>query len=62
VKQLATAFPLFQKYSCGPEPFAAWSSIEDQAEAQIQDCYGGKLSAAEAVANVEKIVKTEAKV
>jgi multiple sugar transport system substrate-binding protein len=62
VKQLSTAFPLFSKYSCGPEPFAAWSSIEDQAEAQIQDCYGGKISAADAVANVEKIVKQEAKV
>jgi len=62
VKQLSTAFPLFSKYSCGPEPFAAWSTIEDQAEAQIQDCYGGKISAADAVANVEKIVKQEAKV
>jgi ABC-type glycerol-3-phosphate transport system substrate-binding protein len=62
VKQLGTAFPLFQKYSCGPEPFAAWSTIEDQAEAQIQDCYAGKQSAANAVANVEKIVKQEAKV
>lgn len=62
VKQLSTAFPLFQKYSCGPEPFAAWSTIEDQAEAQIQDCYGGKLSAADALTNIEKIVKTEAKV
>jgi multiple sugar transport system substrate-binding protein len=62
VKQLSTAFPLFSKFSCGPEPFAAWSTIEDQAEAQIQDCYSGKTTPAEAVANVEKIVKQEAKV
>jgi multiple sugar transport system substrate-binding protein len=62
VKQLSTAFPLFSKYSCGPEPFAAWSTIEDQAEALIQDCYSGKSTAAEAVANVEKVVKQEAKV
>lgn len=55
--QLAASLPLFQQYSVGPEPFAEWGTIEDQAEAQIQDAYAGNISAADAVKNIEDIVK-----
>jgi ABC-type glycerol-3-phosphate transport system substrate-binding protein len=57
--QLAEALPLFQKYAVGLENFAQWATVEGLAEAEIQNCYAGKVSAAEAVANVEKIVTTE---
>ena len=33
--------------------------VENLAEAEIQNCYAGKKTAAQAVANVEKIVKHE---
>jgi ABC-type glycerol-3-phosphate transport system substrate-binding protein len=55
--QLAASLPLFQQYSVGPEPFPEWGTIEDQAEAQIQDAYAGTVSAADAVKNIEDIVK-----
>lgn len=55
--QLAEALPLFQQYSVGPEPFPEWASIEDQAEAQIQDAYAGSISAQDAVLNIEAIIR-----
>jgi multiple sugar transport system substrate-binding protein len=58
-KQLAASFDQFQKYSVGPEPFAQWGTIEGQAEAQAARAYGGEISAEEAVANIEQIVKQE---
>ena len=39
--------------------FAAFATVENQAEAQIQQAYSGQISAADAVANVEKIVNQE---
>jgi ABC-type glycerol-3-phosphate transport system substrate-binding protein len=55
--QLAESLALFQQFSVGPEPFPEWGTIEDQAEAQIQDAYAGSLSAQDAVTNIENIVK-----
>ncbi|MFI5262135.1 MAG: hypothetical protein ACHQZR_06250, partial [Candidatus Limnocylindrales bacterium] len=57
--QLGAALLDFQKYAVGLENFAQWSDVENLAEAEIQNCYGGKETAAAAVANVEKIVKQE---
>jgi len=57
--QLGASFAQFQQYSVGPEPFPAFGTVEDQAEAQIQQAYSGQISAADAVANVEKIVNQE---
>jgi maltose-binding protein MalE len=59
VPQLAEALPLFEKYAVGLENFAQWATVEGLAEAEIQNCYAGKLSPQDAVANVEKIVKHE---
>ena len=58
-KQLEDAFGTLTKYGVGCEPFTAFDTVESQAEAQIADAYGGKISAATAVANVEKIVNHE---
>ena len=55
--QLAEALPIYQKHAVGLENFAQWADVEGQAEAEIQNCYAGKESAQDAVANVEKIVK-----
>ena len=57
--QLAEALPLFQAHAVGLENFKQWSDVENLAEAEIQNCYAGKETAAQAVANVEKIVKQE---
>ena len=57
--QLAEALPLFVKYAVGIENFPQWATVEGLGEAEIQNCYAGKVTAAEAVANVEKIVKSE---
>jgi multiple sugar transport system substrate-binding protein len=59
VPQLAEALPLFQKYAVGLENFKQWGDVEGLAETEIQNCYAGKETAAEAVANVEKIVRQE---
>lgn len=55
--QLAEALPTYEKHAVGLENFSQWSDVENQAEAEIQNCYAGKESAQDAVANVEKIVK-----
>lgn len=55
--QLGEAFASFQKYAVGLENFAQWADVENSAEAEIQNCYGGKETAAQAVANVAKIVQ-----
>jgi ABC-type glycerol-3-phosphate transport system substrate-binding protein len=57
--QLAEALPLFEKYAVGLENFPQWATVEQLAEAEIQNCYAGKKTAQEAVADVEKIVKHE---
>ncbi|HVO01078.1 MAG TPA: extracellular solute-binding protein [Candidatus Cybelea sp.] len=57
--QLAEALPVYVKHAVGLENFAQWADVENQAEAEIQNCYSGKESAQDAVANVEKIVKHE---
>src|SRR5262249_4368722 len=57
--QLAEALPLFQKHAVGIENFAQWATVEGLAETEIQNCYSGKTSAKDAVANVEKIVIQE---
>lgn len=54
--QLAEALPLFEKHAVGLENFPQWATVEGLAEAEIQNCYTGKVTPAEAVANVEKIV------
>jgi ABC-type glycerol-3-phosphate transport system substrate-binding protein len=58
--QLAASFEQFQEYSVGPEPFAAWGTIETLAEAQVQRAYLGEISAEEAVMAIEGIVREEA--
>jgi multiple sugar transport system substrate-binding protein len=55
--QLAEALPVYEKHAVGLENFPQWADVEGQAEAEIQNCYAGKGSAQDAVANVEKIVK-----
>jgi multiple sugar transport system substrate-binding protein len=57
--QLAEALPLFQAHAVGLENFKQWGDVETLAEAEIQNCYAGKETPAQAVANVEKIVKQE---
>src|SRR5262249_25235016 len=57
--QLAEALPLFVKHAVGLEDFPQWATVEQLAEAEIQNCYAGKKSAQEAVADGEKIVKHE---
>lgn len=57
--QLAEALPAYVKHAVGLENFAQWATVEQAAEAEIQNCYAGKESAQDAVANVEKIVKHE---
>jgi multiple sugar transport system substrate-binding protein len=57
--QLAEALPAFQAHAVGLENFPQWGDVENLAEAEIQNCYSGKETAAQAVANVEKIVKQE---
>ena len=57
--QLAEAFPQFKKYAVGLENFRQWADVESMAEQEIQNCYAGKATAEQAVANVEKIVKQE---
>jgi ABC-type glycerol-3-phosphate transport system substrate-binding protein len=57
VPQLAEALPVYEKHAVGLENFAQWADVEGQAEAEIQNCYAEKVSAQDAVANVEKIVK-----
>jgi ABC-type glycerol-3-phosphate transport system substrate-binding protein len=57
--QLAEALPSYVKHAVGLENFAQWATVEQAAEAEIQNCYSGKESAQDAVANVEKIVKHE---
>jgi multiple sugar transport system substrate-binding protein len=59
VAQLADSFDLFQKYSVGPEPFAAFGSVEADAAAQVARAYSGEITAEEAVANIEQIVQQE---
>jgi multiple sugar transport system substrate-binding protein len=55
--QLAAALPQFQELSVGQEPFPEWGDIEGQAETQIQDAYAGTVTAAEAIQNIENIIK-----
>ena len=57
--QLAEALPLFEKHAVGLENFPQWATVEQLAEAEVQNCYAGKTSAQDSVANVEKIVKHE---
>jgi multiple sugar transport system substrate-binding protein len=57
--QLGEAFASFQKYAVGLENFSQWADVENAAEAEIQNCYGGKETAQQAVANVAKIVQQQ---
>ena len=57
--QLGEAFASFQKYAVGLENFPQWADVENAAEAEIQNCYGGKETAQQAVANVAKIVQQQ---
>ena len=57
--QLGEAFASFQKYAVGLENFPQWANVENAAEAEIQNCYGGKETAQQAVANVAKIVQQQ---
>jgi ABC-type glycerol-3-phosphate transport system substrate-binding protein len=54
--QLAEALPLYEKHAVGLEDFPQWADVENQAEAQIRDCFAGKMSVKEAIDAVEKIV------
>jgi ABC-type glycerol-3-phosphate transport system substrate-binding protein len=58
--QLAASFDQFAEQGVGPEPTAAFTTIEEQAEAQAARAYLGEISAEEAVANIEGIVQQEA--
>lgn len=57
--QLGAALADFSKYAVGLENFSQWADVENAAEAEIQNCYAGKTSAADAVANVAKIVQQQ---
>jgi ABC-type glycerol-3-phosphate transport system substrate-binding protein len=57
--QMGEAFASFQKYAVGLENFSQWANVENAAEAEIQNCYGGKETAQQAVANVAKIVQQQ---
>ena len=57
--QLGEAFASFRKYAVGLENFSQWADVENAAEAEIQNCYGGKETAQQAVANVAKIVQQQ---
>jgi ABC-type glycerol-3-phosphate transport system substrate-binding protein len=58
-KQLGEALPAYTKYSVGLEDFPEWAQCESTSNAIIADCYGGKLTPEQAVANVEEMVKQE---
>lgn len=55
--QLSEALPVYEKHAVGLENFPQWADVEGQAESEIQNCYAGKKSAQDAVADVETIVK-----
>ena len=57
--QLAEALPAYQKFSVGLENFPGWASVETLSQTEIQRCFSGDVSAEEAIANVEAIVKQE---
>jgi hypothetical protein len=57
--QLAEALPSYQKFSVGLENFAGWAGVENLANAEVQKCFSGDVSAEEAIASVEAIVKQE---
>ena len=57
--QLGEAFASFRKYAVGLENFPQWADVENAAEAEIQNCYGGKETAQQAVENVAKIVQQQ---
>jgi len=57
--QMGEAFASFQKYAVGLENFPQWADVENAAEAEIQNAYGGKETAQQAVANVAKIVQQQ---
>jgi hypothetical protein len=56
---MGEAFASFQKYAVGLENFPQWADVENAAEAEIQNAYGGKETAQQAVANVAKIVQQQ---
>jgi ABC-type glycerol-3-phosphate transport system substrate-binding protein len=58
--QLAAAFETLKSQGIGPEPFLSFGTVEEKAEKQIVRVYTGEITAQEAVANVEKIVRAEA--
>lgn len=57
--QLGEAFAPFKKYAVGLENFPEWANVENQAEAEIQNCYAGKRTAQKAVENVAKLVQQQ---
>lgn len=57
--QMGEAFASFKKYAVGLENFPQWADVENAAEAEIQNCYGGKETAQQAVENVAKIVQQQ---
>ena len=46
-RRWARRSPSFKKYAVGLENFAQWADVENAAEAEIQNCYGGKTVSAE---------------
>jgi multiple sugar transport system substrate-binding protein len=58
-KQLGEAAAAFEKHSVGIENFPQWANVENSAEAEIQNCYAGKVTAQKAVENVAKIVQQQ---
>ncbi len=57
--QMGEAFASFKKYAVGLENFPQWANVENSAEAEIQNAYGGKEMAQQAVENVAKIVQQQ---
>jgi multiple sugar transport system substrate-binding protein len=57
--QMGEAFASFKKYAVGLENFPQWADVENAAEAEIQNCYGGKETAQQAVENVAKLVQQQ---
>jgi multiple sugar transport system substrate-binding protein len=53
-KQLLDTFSLFQKYFCFNENFKQFGDVELASQQQAADAYSGKITAEQAVSNIEK--------
>jgi multiple sugar transport system substrate-binding protein len=57
-KQLLDTYSVFQPFFCFNENFVQFGTVESAAEQQAADAYTGKITAEQAVQNIEKATKT----